>query len=816
MLTEKMIHQAAETRLHLEIKRLISVLQNKSDPVAYLMSQHRDINFVHELANKIAQRESLLNTTTIYDYNANIIASTHHDEHTPALIDRNSPAFVIPMHKRIFISSPMRLSDRHLEFLIAVPLIVGNKSIGALISTVNIDTLWRAVKAKVPKHSSNIYLIDGRGTLLTPLPDSKYQQGDLLSDREIVRSLLAGKAWRKPDLFEGLEGKKVFAIATLVQNLRWGIISEIPSVSIVSPVTSALITLILVVVMSHLLFGLIGLMFTTRLLHPVAELARVMKRATHGDYKHQLRPSHYREIDDLTVSFSAMVHEIEGRESALRKLSMAIEQAAESILITDGDGVIEYVNSAFTKITGYSANEAIGQTPRILKSGNQDAAFYAAMWKTIRSRETWNGKVINRKKDGCLFPAMLNIAPIMNAEGKITHYTSSHTDISKLENMEKRFHLAQKMEAIGTLVGGIAHNFNNMLAGITGNLYLVKKRVQDPDVLRRLDMIDEVSLSAAAMIKELLAFARKDMISMKTILLTPLFKETLKFLRLSVPENISLHQDICNDSLQIKGDVTQLHQVMMNLINNARDAVEGIDAPTITVRLEPFHTDNVFMEGHPHFTAGSYACLSVEDNGCGIPDSQREHLFEPFFTTKEQGKGTGLGLSMVFGAVKMHHGFVEVDSIEGKGTAFHIYIPLLEREEVASDSMREMGIVEGQGESILLVDDEGQVRETMAEVLESFGYRVQLAKDGLEAMEIFKTQQRKIALAILDVVMPNMGGIQLSREIRRMNPKIPVIFLTGYDSLHLPGGEKPIQNSTMLTKPVQFDDLNRLIRTLLD
>ncbi len=256
--------------------------------------------------------------------------------------------------------------------------------------------------------------------------------------------------------------------------------------------------------------------------------------------------------------------------------------------------------------------------------------------------------------------------------------------------------------------------------------------------------------------------------------------------------------------------------MLANLVNNALDAVEGVGKPCITIKLEPFQTDDTFIENHSYFKAGDYALLSVADNGMGIPEHQLEHMFEPFFTTKEQGKGTGLGLSMVYGAVKTHHGFVEVDSSPGKGSTFHIYIPLLKQRERAVDSVQKLEATEGQSELILVANDEQVIREVIAEVLESMGYRVIMAADGLEAFEIFKAHKQDISIALLDMIMAHMGGVQLARQIRTIKPELPVIFLTGYDKEHVLGGDGAIVNSEVLTKPVNFDALSYCIRKMLD
>jgi PAS domain S-box-containing protein len=499
-------------------------------------------------------------------------------------------------------------------------------------------------------------------------------------------------------------------------------------------------------------------------------------------------------------------------DEQVRILSSSVEQAKESIVITDVEGTVRYVNPAFSEITGYAAQDVIGRNPRILKSGKQDRGFYQKMWDMIASGQSWQGRIVNRKKDGSLYPAILMISPIKDESGKITHYVGNQQDLSEYEELEEQFRQAQKMEALGTLVGGIAHDFNNMLAGITGNLYLAKQRAKEmPDVVQKLENVEELSFRAAEMIQQLLTFARKGQVSMRQLLLMAFIKETLKFLRTTVPASINVHQEICSDPLPVNADSTQLHQVLLNLVNNARDALDGVDNQCITIKLEKFHADDLFIESHPYFKAGFYAHLSVEDNGCGIPEDQIKHLFEPFFTTKEQGKGTGLGLAMVFGSIKMHHGFVEIESIEGEGSTFHVYLPLLKSEEIAPASLQEKETTEGHGETILLVDDQQHVLETGKEVLDTLGYRVLTASNGQEAVEIFQSHPEKIDLIILDIVMPVMGGDEAARCIRQINPQVKIIFSTGYDK----NIQTSMEKETVIIKPFSVVEMSRLIRQQL-
>jgi|GEM_PF-1452479 len=503
-------------------------------------------------------------------------------------------------------------------------------------------------------------------------------------------------------------------------------------------------------------------------------------------------------------------------EESLRKLSQAVEQAGESILITDKHGTIEYVNPSFTRMTGYTPEEVMGKNPRVLKSGNQTSEYYQNLWQTITSGKVWSGTISDRRKDGSQFPAIMSISPILDGNNQISHYVGIQQDMTDHQLLEEKFHQAQKMEAIGTLVGGIAHDFNNILAGITGNLYLAKKRSKEnPGVQKQLTAVEELSFRAAGLIDQLLTFARKDRVVMQHFSLTPFIKETLKLLRASTPENIAISHDICTDALTIKGDATQLHQVLMNLVNNARDAVEDVLEPAIAIKLEAFVTDDQFIKHHPYFQPGRYAHLSVTDNGVGVPDGSVERIFEPFFTTKEQGKGTGLGLAMAFGAIKTHDGFIEVDSAKGEGSTFHVYLPLVEEEMAPVSPDQEQEALHGNGECILLVDDEADILMVGVEILETLGYQVLSAPDGVAAVDLFLANQDKISLVITDIVMPNLGGIKAIERIREVRPDVKVIFTTGYDKRQALPDAVALGTVELLTKPYNIKELSRCIANQL-
>jgi len=816
ILHEKMFHQEIETRLDLETKRLTTVLVNKSDPIAYIMERNTDLNIIPELLEKVDQREPMVNSTSIYDTHANLLFSSHQKSHAIADVDKNSPVFVVPMHQRVFVGAPSRLSDKHFEFLISVPLVVNNKVFGVMVSTININDFWHSIRDVLPKHHSHVYLIDGRGSLLIHMLDSQYKQGDLLSNHAIVRSLLAHKNWQKHEAYEGMENTRVFGIGTEVAGLGWGIVSEIPEKHISNPIVSSLLTLTIIVILLHLVFGILGLFFTRRLLSPISVLSELMQRVMKGgDENPVIKPSIYKEIDDLGVSFSDMMHEIYVREESLKKQAYIMDQLGESLIVTNADGVIEYVNSAFTEITGYSFDEVVGKNPRVVNSDTQSKEFYKHLWGTILAGNAWEGRLVNRRKDGTLYPTMMSIAPVYQ-DGELTNFIAVEQDMSEQTTLEDQLRQAQKMEAIGTLVGGIAHDFNNMLAGITGNLYLAKKMtIESSKVMKKLENIESLSFRAADMIKQLLTFARQDIVRLKTMDLTACVREALSLLHATMPENIIIHDDICWDNLSITGDETKLHQVLMNLMNNARDALDGVDKPSITVHLSSFSSDGGFLEKYTCSKAEKYAHISVADNGMGIPEEHLKRLYEPFFTTKEEGKGTGLGLSMVFGAVETHQGLIDVESEEGVGTTFHIYIPLLESSELVATNTADEEELSNQanGELILLADDELQVRETTAEVLLSMGYKVLQAADGVEAQDIFNRHQ-ECRLVILDVVMPHCGGVEAAKNIRKINADIPIIFISGYDREKV---LKDVQmtNSQILDKPIELGEMSSILSHML-
>jgi len=415
-------------------------------------------------------------------------------------------------------------------------------------------------------------------------------------------------------------------------------------------------------------------------------------------------------------------------------------------------------------------------------------------------------------KDGSIRTIIRQGELVLDDSGQPLYITGTSHDITEQKELEEQFQQAQKMEALGTLVGGIAHDFNNILAGITGNLYLAKLDGQmAPESTKHLDAIEKLSFHAADLIKQLLTFARKDRVSMKSLPVARFLKEYLKLLRPSFAENIEINSNISSDSLLINGDATQLQQVLLNLMNNARDAVDGVESPSIEIGLTLRHGDDAFNMQFPEASHDIYVDISISDNGCGIPKAEIDHIFEPFYTSKEQGKGTGLGLAMVFGAIKRHNGFVDVQSTLGKGTTFHVYLPVVE--DMSPTYQAKSGdVIKGGGETILIVDDERTVLDIGMAILKSLGYKVLLASNGLEAINVFEKHKNDIALVILDVVMPVMGGVLAAEKIREIKSDVKIIFCTGYEKEKYLDKQSLFKNEQYILKPYQVDVLSQLVQ----
>jgi PAS domain S-box-containing protein len=482
------------------------------------------------------------------------------------------------------------------------------------------------------------------------------------------------------------------------------------------------------------------------------------------------------------VSLSRSERQCRDQDDMLRKLHSAVEQSADMVVITDRAGVIQYVNPAFEKVTGYPRTEVVGQTPRILKSGEQAAEFYRELWSTIQSGRVFRTVVVNRKKSGESFIAEKTITPVHDVEGKVTHFISNDRDISDRRRLEAALFQAQKMDAIGQLAGGVAHDFNNLLMVISSYAELMQDSIGPEHRLHRnVQEILSASRRAADLTRQLLAFGRKQVQSLRVLDLNAVLQDVSKMLVRLIGEDIDLVITSDPELGKVKLDPVQVEQVVMNLAVNARDAMP--EGGNLTIETRNVELDDEYAKHRAIVPAGSYVLMQVSDTGQGIPSEHLPHIFEPFYTTKEQGKGTGLGLATIYGIVKQSGGFIWVYSQPGMGTTFKIYFPRVlhpaTSQPVEAPTGRAVPNLHGT-ETILLVEDESAVRFAALEFLKKCGYSVIEAKDGLDAVDAVSKHPGLIDLMVTDVVMPGMNGGQLAEMLAEKYPNIRVLFMSGY------------------------------------
>ncbi len=462
----------------------------------------------------------------------------------------------------------------------------------------------------------------------------------------------------------------------------------------------------------------------------------------------------------------------------LRKLSLAVEQSPVSIVITDTEGNIEYINPKFTEITGYTYKEIIGKNPRILKSGEHPLEFYKELWDTITSGNEWRGELYNKKKNGELYWEHASISPIKDEEGVIAHFLGVKEDITERKRLEKQLVQSQKMEAIGTLAGGVAHDFNNLLSVIIGySDFLLTKLDEEDHIAKHIEEIRKAGRRAATLTHQLLAFSRRQALQPILLDLNSVVTEMEKMLQRLIGEDIELITDFEPELRQVKADHGQVEQIIMNLAVNARDAMSY--GGKLTIKTENVTIDENYCKIYPYTRPGNFVCLSITDTGIGMDKETISHIFEPFFTTKEVG--TGLGLSVIYGIVKQHDGWINVYSEPGQGSSFKVYLQALSVEE-KKEAEEKISVQElqGRGERILLVEDDQMLLEFTAGALRENGYKVFTAKTVKEALDLFAREKGDFCLVFSDVVLPDKTGIELIDHLLWKKPELKVLLTSGY------------------------------------
>ncbi|HEY9623771.1 MAG TPA: PAS domain-containing protein [Crinalium sp.] len=503
---------------------------------------------------------------------------------------------------------------------------------------------------------------------------------------------------------------------------------------------------------------------------------------------------------------------LQKQTETLQKQAQLLELAYDAILVRNMEDQITFWNQAAEKTYGWLKSEIAGQ--------HSHTTLRTQFPKTIESIQAellqnnhWEGELIHYRKDGKSIVVNSRWALQRDKDGHPIAVLEINSDITDKKVLEAQFLRAQRMESIGTLAGGIAHDLNNILTPILSSAQLLLKQTKAEDKKQQqlLEIVQSSARRGAALIKQVLSFARGVEGKRTSLQIQHLVSEIRQIVQGTFPKSIELHLDLARDLWLVSGDATQLHQVLMNLCVNARDAM--LDGGSLNLSTANLWIDEQYARMNLDATVGPYVVITVADTGTGIAPEVLDRIFEPFFTTKDLGQGTGLGLSTVLAIVKSHGGFMEVNSRLGKGTEFKIYLPAVQTDEMLEAPEEE--VPSGHGELILVVDDEAAIRDSNQASLEAYNYRSLTAGDGIEAIAIFAEHRHEISLALVDLMMPSMDGAAAIRALRKLNPQVKIIAVSGLVSSSQISTSISSEIHAFLPKPYTAKELVKCIAEVL-
>jgi two-component system, cell cycle sensor histidine kinase and response regulator CckA len=573
-----------------------------------------------------------------------------------------------------------------------------------------------------------------------------------------------------------------------------------------------------------------------RLLHPddvrswSDSVARINRAPHRGTHEHRWETAQgwrwlawedcaLRDNEGAIVAYRSIGRDVTKRrlaEEHFQKLASAIEQSPFSIVMTTPDGRVQYVNPRYTQITGYTLEEIYEKQVPVLREGHASDASFREFEETVRGGRKWGGEICTRCKDGRVLWEFVQISPIRNNADEVTHLLCVREDITERKKLEDQLRQAQKMESLGTLAGGIAHDFNNVLAIINGFAEIALNRDPDDSQARHLREIQNAAQRAIGLVRQILTFSRKAESTFRAVSLNQQIKDLGRMCAETFPRTIAFSFDLDETIPDISADPNQLQQVIMNLCVNARDAMTGGGRITVATMQVP-GAAIVRLGADPQ---RAYICIRVSDTGCGMPPQVRARIFEPFFTTKQNSGGTGLGLSVVYGIILNHRGFLDVDSVEGQGSTFHVYLPLeIAKQEPEEPPTRAIGApmhLPRGTETVLVVEDERSLRDLLRTLLAPCGYKVLTAADGAEAVGVLMSEPEAIDAVLLDLNLPEMNGVDVFKSIRRVRPNAKVIVISGNITPEVRRELSALGQENFIPKPYQLDELGRRLRQTLD
>ncbi len=592
-----------------------------------------------------------------------------------------------------------------------------------------------------------------------------------------------------------------------------------------APANAYLGRIVVVAVALLLLGAFVAAMLSRRLTRPMAGVVEAASGIAAGDYSRRVTMAGPQELKQLASAFNTMGNHVERRTRELAtseaRFRSLVTASSQVVWTTDPDGRVRGPIPSWQAFTGQEEDQVRG-TGWTLAVHPDDAARMLRAWRNaIEESSPFETECRVQRHDGAWRIMELRAVPVTNPDGSTREWVGTGTDVTEktqaeraLREKEDELRQAQKMEAVGRLAGGVAHDFNNLLTAILGPVSMAQDHLPKEHPARaELDDIRTAALRAADLTRQLLTMSRQSTVSETVLDLSGVVSDTGRLLQRVIGERIELKLSPASSGCMVRADRAHLEQVILNLAVNARDAMP--DGGRLTIETRAVELDEGYAAQHPHVEAGPYALLAITDTGSGIDPAVLPHIFEPFYTTKEAGKGTGLGLATVHGIVRQAGGHVRVFSQAGRGTTFHIYLPLVEADAIVTGAASDRAPARGGRETILLVEDDDAVRGVAVRSLARLGYEVIEAADGHEALERFAQIRDRVRLVVTDVVMPGMSGGELAERIAAERPGLPVLFLSGYADEAVSRGVIR-EGARFLRKPFTPDMLGDRVRALLD
>lgn len=707
------------------------------------------------------------------------------------------------------------------------------------IDLVNVDDFRESILGLRFGKTGYSYVLDGKGNIIIhpSYAGSIYDidDDDLQATAARIVARKTGKIvydWRNPG--EDLLRKKIVML-NYIPELDWIIASSGYMDEFHGALLHVQNVIFVITVIAMAVVLLMTLWIGSAITSPLRRLMKHFSTGATGDFSVRMDDSardefgmlarYFNSFMETLQQFSGSLQEevLEHRMSleALReseeRFRLLAENSPDIIISLDQKGYISYVNPVVEKVLGYSPHELAGKSFLVM-AREQEAGEYTRQFRKVRNGETlvdYIGVLVH--KNGSVRHFIFCGAPATDSQGNMMGIEGFLKDITERRNLEFQLQQVQKLEAVGTLAGGVAHDFNNILTAIRGSLDISLLMVgQNDPILKNLQQIEKAVTRASDLTRQLLFFSRRQPVEMAPLNLNQSVDNILRIIERLIGENIAITVDLAPDLQPVMADGGNIEQVIMNLMINSRDAMP--EGGAITIRTRNATVGDDYVRVHSYARHGKFVCLSMEDTGIGMDGETVKHIFEPFFTTKEQGKGTGLGLAVVYGIVKKHKGWIVADSRPGEGTVFSVFFPVSEEEpgKVPGDDARAPRDSRGSGEKILVIEDDSSVLAFAGTVLKANGYTVLTAASAMEARVMFHEHQDSLDLIFSDVVLPDKNGLDLVHEFESEKPDIQVLMTSGYMDENSLSRIIRDNNHRFLPKPYVMKDLLETVRILLD